>query len=505
MATIKKGTYRFNDVPTNLGYSVTIDMPFITPTLVTPLPDEVVDEINAYIIEGGTDYPLIEKGTVVHIDYHYSQFAFFDIYGDGTTYSTQYYCDSATCNPNHPILHILVESDIGRFSEAYRSFDSMPWADSQIITVLEDTVVEDEAFATWFTENTQEVKAISGKRRFKDKLTPSYSEVSVTIPINFTCTYNQISEDFLSYTNSTLSFTRMNLDADGCLAYWDDDRFGGYYYQCNPNDYRLWCTSYLGYSRETIEPLLRETYPDLPDSTIEEVLDNLSVCYGESIKTVDFGTEPQYIPIDAWNWIMENTDEVIAKKFTRLYIGDTAYSSGGKCFKRLTTEEATILSAGLYDAEDNLVASWDTLVNTYGMDCEKDYTISNYTNTTESPNYILRFYEHLAGRKLIIDNSVSRIGDYTFKDSTNLTTVIIGSNVSRIGYRAFRNCTNLTSITIPATVTSIGDEAFRNCDGLTDIYYIGTEEQWADITVGTNNAPLVNATMHYNYTSNTVV
>ena len=52
-------------------------------------------------------------------------------------------------------------------------------------------------------------------------------------------------------------------------------------------------------------------------------------------------------------------------------------------------------------------------------------------------------------------------------------------------------------ITIPATlggysVTTIGDYAFYDCDSLTDVYYMGTEEQWNDISIGLYNDDLLN-------------
>lgn len=50
---------------------------------------------------------------------------------------------------------------------------------------------------------------------------------------------------------------------------------------------------------------------------------------------------PQTVSKDFYTWFNENTPSAATpiKKFTRLYIGDVAYSSGGKCFKRLTKGE----------------------------------------------------------------------------------------------------------------------------------------------------------------------
>ena len=71
--------------------------------------------------------------------------------------------------------------------------------------------------------------------------------------------------------------------------------------------------------------------------------------------------------------------------------------------------------------------------------------------------------------------------------------------VTSIGDLAFYGCTGLTSIAIPGSVTSIDWYAFENCTGLTDVYYTGTESEWAEIIIDSDNDNLKNATIHYNY------
>ena len=79
----------------------------------------------------------------------------------------------------------------------------------------------------------------------------------------------------------------------------------------------------------------------------------------------------------------------------------------------------------------------------------------------------------------------------------DIDTVIINDGVTSIGGSAFYNCKDLTGATIPDSVTSMGNDAFNGCDSLTDIYYGGTEEQWNQITIGSNNDPLTDAAKHY--------
>ena len=124
---------------------------------------------------------------------------------------------------------------------------------------------------------------------------------------------------------------------------------------------------------------------------------------------------------------------------------------------------------GVYDANDNLIASWDTLVNTYGMDVSKDYTNNNYNTSPSSPYYVLKKTEFSSGVKIVIPDSVTIIGDYAFYRCTRLTSITIGNSVTGISDYAFGNCDSLTSITIPDSVTSIGNRAFVSCDSLTSI------------------------------------
>lgn len=70
---------------------------------------------------------------------------------------------------------------------------------------------------------------------------------------------------------------------------------------------------------------------------------------------------------------------------------------------------------------------------------------------------------------LVIPDSVTSIGGFTFNGYTGLTSVIIPDSVADIGNSAFSGCSGLTNVTIPNSVTSIGDTAFFKCSGLTSI------------------------------------
>ncbi len=70
---------------------------------------------------------------------------------------------------------------------------------------------------------------------------------------------------------------------------------------------------------------------------------------------------------------------------------------------------------------------------------------------------------------LMIPDSVTQIGNYTFSGCTDLASVTIPNSVISIGKYAFSNCQTLTSVTIPNSVTNIGEFAFSYCSGLTSL------------------------------------
>ena len=100
-----------------------------------------------------------------------------------------------------------------------------------------------------------------------------------------------------------------------------------------------------------------------------------------------------------------------------------------------------------------------------------------------------------------IPTTVTNIDSGTFSNCVGLTSIIIPDGITSIEVSTFYNCTGLRSITIPITVTSIGDNAFEYCGQLSAVCYSGTEEQWQIIAIGYWNAPLRNANIYYNCTS----
>ena len=90
-------------------------------------------------------------------------------------------------------------------------------------------------------------------------------------------------------------------------------------------------------------------------------------------------------------------------------------------------------------------------------------------NTTGSPFYCQDFIEHI-----VIEEGITRVGDFTF-----------------VG------CTGVLDVIVPQSLTTVYRGAFRDCSQLSDVYYIGTQTQWESVAIQNPNDPLFDATKHF--------
>ena len=172
----------------------------------------------------------------------------------------------------------------------------------------------------------------------------------------------------------------------------------------------------------------------------------------------------------------------------------------------VTSEEKKTCKVTSYDGRDNTIVIprfWNGYTVTsigerafYGCTLITSIVISNSVTSIGDR----AFFYCASLTSIVIPDSVTSIGSYAFYNCTSLTSITIGNGVKSIGEGAFYVCSSLTSIVIPDSVTSIRNSVFWGCSSLTDVYYIGTEVQWNAISIGSSNAPLTSATIHYNYT-----
>ena len=81
--------------------------------------------------------------------------------------------------------------------------------------------------------------------------------------------------------------------------------------------------------------------------------------------------------------------------------------------------------------------------------------------------------------------------------SDDIAVIVVTDGVTTIGFHAFTDCTEMFAINIPDTVTSIGNRAFVNCTALANVIFVGTKAQWENISIVSDNDPLLSATISY--------
>ena len=102
---------------------------------------------------------------------------------------------------------------------------------------------------------------------------------------------------------------------------------------------------------------------------------------------------------------------------------------------------------------------------TWTLDDEGTLVISgegpmwDYANNFASDDERAPFYK-LEIKKVIIEDGVTSVGDYSFDKCTSLEEISISSSVTSIGIRALALCDNLEEINIPSSVTNIKSHAF---------------------------------------------
>ena len=101
---------------------------------------------------------------------------------------------------------------------------------------------------------------------------------------------------------------------------------------------------------------------------------------------------------------------------------------------------------------------------TYGIKTTGDVVIPEYVTDDDNTRH-----------------AVTGIGDYAFRDCTEMTSVTIADSVTEIRTGAFVNCSKLSRAAVPNSVRSIGNSAFDGCTSLSSISYNGNEYDLSNI------------------------
>lgn len=261
MATIKAGTYRFNDV---LNRSTLYDSPEID-----------------------LDFTFVSSGLFFHCNAIRVPNAN-EGYGIQLAYDVSFTEPTYVSDATIPVYFNGVWGDDGLFTDdGYRT-----------ITIPNDTEVSAE-FAEWFTANAIEQTTISGKWKFKDVLTaPSWGHQEVL----FTGQY-----DFEG-TPITANFTEFIVG--------DTSADVGIFYR-------------LDSTTPTVPNEVWDSLGARPPFDLVVYKDLWLNHFGD-YQTIDFGTEPQFVTAEFYNWLTANASQPCAsithngEAIASLFPGQTA-------------------------------------------------------------------------------------------------------------------------------------------------------------------------------------
>ena len=157
---------------------------------------------------------------------------------------------------------------------------------------------------------------------------------------------------------------------------------------------------------------------------------------------------------------------------TSITIPDSVTSIGSSAFYGCTgLKELTMPCSANYSYAFGGCTNIEKVTLTEGTGIMKDYDSSSYMNT---PWYISR--NNL--KEIVLEDGITKIGNYVFYDCTGLERITIPSSVTSIGNNAFNT---LTEVTIPASM-KIDFSGFDGCTNLQKINLTpgsGTMADWS--------------------------
>ncbi len=182
---------------------------------------------------------------------------------------------------------------------------------------------------------------------------------------------------------------------------------------------------------------------------------------------------------------------------TNVVIGGSVTTIGEAVFwgcGSLTNIKVSTQNSAYKDIDDNLYSKDGTVLIQYAIGkTATEFVIPDSVTKIGSG----AFYGCSSLTSVVIPDGVTTIGESAFSGCRSLTSVVIPDSVTSIGYSAFEYCSSLTSVVIPDSVTTIGDYAFSGCSSLTSVYYKGTADDWSNISIGSWNSYLTDATRYY--------
>ncbi len=231
----------------------------------------------------------------------------------------------------------------------------------------------------------------------------------------------------------------------------------------------------------------------------------------ESLTSVTIGNDVEVIGEDAFNGCTALKSVVIPDSVTKIdtrafccenlssvTLGDNLTTIGYGAFMSSAIEEITfpdsLTSIGdsaffaCYQLKSLDIPDGVALGNHAFYSCESLTSVRLPSDLKELPDSIFGNCYKLSSLEL--PAGLTKIGVNALNGCRSLEELIIGDHVTVIEEGAIGNCGKLDRLSLPAGLTTVGNYVFDGFYGIDIIYFRGTPEQWANISIGSENYDL---------------
>ena len=170
-------------------------------------------------------------------------------------------------------------------------------------------------------------------------------------------------------------------------------------------------------------------------------------------------------------------------------------SIGNTAFSRCTELTSFVIPASVVSCGYAPLGRCTTLESISVADGNKNFCVENGLLMSADKTKVIMCPGAKSG-KIVLPETVNTIGSSAFNGCSKITSVSINSK-STIGTYAFYLCSSLKTVYLSGDIASIGKYAFDECSSLANVYYYGPESDWKALPIGENNAPLLNAILHF--------
>lgn len=179
-----------------------------------------------------------------------------------------------------------------------------------------------------------------------------------------------------------------------------------------------------------------------------------------------------------------------------LTINDSVITIGEKAFNYCEILQEVVLSNNLEYVDGTAFYNAFSDYFTYNV-----YGNGHYIGSEQNPYMILVEATATSITDITIHKDCKFMVDYAFINCSQLISVNLekDSQLKEIPW-VFSYCTKLESLTLSKHITEINENVFEQCTNFNTVYYQGTEEEWNNVVINTQNTTkryFTNATKYF--------